>query len=271
MLQTSQDLYAILGVNPRCSFEDLKQAYYRRAKECHPDRFEGDRAKEEEFKLLVHAFDVLSDPPQRREYDERLELADDPSAVIASRDGGTSVMDTVADDILEELIVGNNLPPNATLQTLMLDLQRTMRFVTFREAKNLYYRRGYGHAAKLLRKLVRWSPHNILYHYYLGESSVRLRKYGTARRHFRICLQIGSMRQPLQYLERIRRRLHQLQEKRGTIGRMVAKLSPFEPRSLLPPDQQMTAQLNRAVEQMLKGRLRNGGKQQKRLDTGRPR
>ena len=53
--------YEILGIARECEFAALKKAYYRRARECHPDRFGNDPGKAEEFKLVVEAFVTLSD------------------------------------------------------------------------------------------------------------------------------------------------------------------------------------------------------------------
>ena len=61
-MAANQNHYKVLGVETDCDFASIKKAYYRRVKECHPDLFGGSKSKEEEFKFLVLAFDVLSDP-----------------------------------------------------------------------------------------------------------------------------------------------------------------------------------------------------------------
>lgn len=61
----TDDLYAVLGVASNAAPEDIKKAYRRRARECHPDTG-GD---EEEFKRVTHAHQVLSDPERRARYD----------------------------------------------------------------------------------------------------------------------------------------------------------------------------------------------------------
>ena len=117
-MQTAKaNLYDILGVPRGAGFDELKRAYYRRAKECHPDRHGGDAGKEEEFKQLVNAFDILSDPRRRGEYDEQLAATRTGETLVYFPSTGASIMDTAADDILEEMVVGNDVPRNATLQT----------------------------------------------------------------------------------------------------------------------------------------------------------
>jgi molecular chaperone DnaJ len=62
------DHYETLGVSRDASQEDIKRAYRRLARELHPDVNPNDDA-EEKFKSVTHAYDVLSDPQQRQQYD----------------------------------------------------------------------------------------------------------------------------------------------------------------------------------------------------------
>ncbi|MCS7189327.1 MAG: J domain-containing protein, partial [Bacteroidia bacterium] len=64
-----KDYYAILGVSRDADIEAIKQSYRRLALQYHPDRNPGNKEAEERFKEISEAYEVLSDPQKRREYD----------------------------------------------------------------------------------------------------------------------------------------------------------------------------------------------------------
>ncbi len=65
-----KDFYKVLGVSPTASQSEIKSAYRLKAKELHPDKNQGDPAREEKFKAVSEAYDILSDSKKRAEYDE---------------------------------------------------------------------------------------------------------------------------------------------------------------------------------------------------------
>ena len=64
----SRDLYDILGIARDASADEVKRAYRRLAREFHPD-VNGDPQAEARFKQVTSAYETLSDPSRRRQYD----------------------------------------------------------------------------------------------------------------------------------------------------------------------------------------------------------
>ncbi len=70
MATRTKDYYEVLGVSRSASEDEIKTAYRKLARKFHPDLNPGDKAAEERFKALQEAYDVLSDPPKRKLYDQ---------------------------------------------------------------------------------------------------------------------------------------------------------------------------------------------------------
>jgi molecular chaperone DnaJ len=65
----ARDLYEVLGVSKSAPQEEIKKAYRELARKWHPDLNKDDAAAEERFKEIQQAYDTLSDPEKRKQYD----------------------------------------------------------------------------------------------------------------------------------------------------------------------------------------------------------
>lgn len=88
----AKDLYEILGVDRNASEAELKKAYRRKARELHPDVSDDPNA-EEKFKELNEAYDVLSDPKKKAQYDRFGTIPGAASGPGGSPFGGAGYVD----------------------------------------------------------------------------------------------------------------------------------------------------------------------------------
>src|SRR4051812_26322094 len=63
------DFYVLLGLGPGASPAEIKRAYRRLSRRYHPGVNPGDRQAQTVFERVTEAYETLSDPARRREYD----------------------------------------------------------------------------------------------------------------------------------------------------------------------------------------------------------
>ncbi|MBT8226128.1 MAG: molecular chaperone DnaJ [Dactylosporangium sp.] len=124
----AKDYYAILGVRPDASPDDLKRAYRKLARQYHPD-VNPDPVAQEKFKGINTAYEVLSDPKRR----EIVDLGGDPLAPNGGVPGGGAGPFVGFQDIMDAFFGGTTSrgprqrtrPGSDAILRLDLDLDET--------------------------------------------------------------------------------------------------------------------------------------------------
>ena len=104
-----RDYYETLGLARGASEQDIKSAFRRLAKDCHPDRHPGDKTAEQKFKELGEAYEALRDPQKRAAYDQFGHAAFDGSHGRGGAGFGpdfASSMSDIFDDLFGEFMGG---------------------------------------------------------------------------------------------------------------------------------------------------------------------
>jgi len=68
-MSAKRDFYEILGVSKTATPEEIKKAYRKTAIQFHPDKNPNNKEAEEKFKEAAEAYEVLSNPEKRAQYD----------------------------------------------------------------------------------------------------------------------------------------------------------------------------------------------------------
>lgn len=74
IMEAGDDAYRVLGVEKDATESEIKKAYRKLALKHHPDKQTTDASRKqasETFAKISNAYEILSDPQQRREYDNR--------------------------------------------------------------------------------------------------------------------------------------------------------------------------------------------------------
>lgn len=69
MKKSKDDYYELLGITKESDEETIKKAYRKKALQYHPDKNPGDKKAEDMFKKISEAYEILSDPNKKQQYD----------------------------------------------------------------------------------------------------------------------------------------------------------------------------------------------------------
>lgn len=108
-MRITTDLYKLLGVPREATQDDIRKAHRELVRRYHPDANPGNHSSEENFREVQRAYEVLSDPEKRREYDKRLNISarrssGKPRTKTGTRTGGQGpAPSTDLSDLLSKL------------------------------------------------------------------------------------------------------------------------------------------------------------------------
>ncbi|MGQ9837048.1 MAG: J domain-containing protein [Cyanobacteriota bacterium] len=172
------DYYAILNVSPDADMEEVKQAFRQLARQFHPDvAGEGSR---ERFQQIRQAYQVLSDPERRRQYDAQRQSPPPSAPLGSSREGrvvirtGFSSEDPLASKLLKEGIAQiraawrNRQLPTAVARAEVLlkrfpnssEVVHILALAYQRYGNHLIYEGRHQQAEAYLRKALATEPRN---------------------------------------------------------------------------------------------------------------
>ena len=67
---SKKDYYETLNLSKNASESEIKKAYRKLAIKYHPDKNPGNSAAEQNFKEAAEAYEILSNPQKRQQYDQ---------------------------------------------------------------------------------------------------------------------------------------------------------------------------------------------------------
>src|SRR5438046_10350775 len=65
-----RDFYDVLGISPTANAGEIKKAHRKAVRQYHPDANKNNPQAEEKFREAQEAYDILSDPQKRQNYDQ---------------------------------------------------------------------------------------------------------------------------------------------------------------------------------------------------------
>lgn len=115
-----QDLYVVLGVDRGATHDELKRAYRREARLCHPDYYSNNPEKTERFKQISFAYGVLSDPNKRYRYNLGQNPISSLQDLFSVHTDGLRVLESMFD-------VGSSAPKRGVDIVMVMDVPKSLQ------------------------------------------------------------------------------------------------------------------------------------------------
>ncbi len=103
---SKRDYYEVLGLSRDAGEREIKKAYKRLAMKYHPDRTQGDKEKEETFKEIKEAYEVLNNDQKRAAYDQYGHAAFEQGGMGGGGFGGGADFGDAFGDIFGDIFGG---------------------------------------------------------------------------------------------------------------------------------------------------------------------
>lgn|GEM_PF-442032 len=183
---TPEDYYAILGIPRDAGLEDVEKAYFELARRLHPDVAGGGEEATARFMLINEAFQTLSSPVLRREYDKSMGIQADPGLYAprdASKAGAAPVTQTSQAGAAGAAV--REEPRAGAAQRLDEGLKRTIR-----SADRLCEQGNFWQAADLLQRILARYPRQPALRRALARASSGMMRYREAAEHLKVACEI---------------------------------------------------------------------------------
>jgi curved DNA-binding protein CbpA len=168
MAETSPDnYYNILGVASDATDEEIETAYFDLARTLHPDVAGGGSEASAHFMKINEAFQTLSDPELRREYDESLAV---PGGITAGSTGTATV--TAGDE-------------RGGMQAMSKTLKRAVR-----TAERLISEGDFWHATELLNRLLKDYERQPSLRRTLAKAAAGRQRFREAAEHLKVACEV---------------------------------------------------------------------------------
>jgi curved DNA-binding protein CbpA len=160
-MQRPKNYYELLGLSRTASQDDIRTAYRKSVREHHPDTNPGDNFAEERFKDIQQAYEVLSNPEKRWEYDQRFRASSTRSskgqrAGAGARTRGEAAATVDLSDLLRKLADRSDRPQERSRQLQDEDVARLLARVL-----DVYISRTTGFLGKDVSRLSKLLGDNI--------------------------------------------------------------------------------------------------------------
>ena len=164
-----QDYYEIIGVKYKATQEEVEDAYHDLARKLHPDVTGGDVELTERYMVINEAYQVLSKPDSRMDYDVSIGV------------------DNLSDDEKKpESACSKEESPGADMRRLDAKLRRTIK-----EAERQCSRDNFWEASRSLEVFLKTHPDNPQLRTTLASAALGMKRYHDAANHMKVACTVA--------------------------------------------------------------------------------